>query len=151
MSRPQDKHLIPLTERSEEEAHAIRSAGGKAAQEKRKQQRLMTEMLQIYSGLPITDNRKKKRLAKLGIDAEDLTQKTLIADALMRSAQAGNTYAIQMYLELMGEAGLGGPTKENNLLEALNDMTKEDMNTDDLPELQQEAEADDDVVEQAEV
>lgn len=151
MSRPQDKHLIPLTERSEEEARAIRSAGGKAAQEKRKQQRLMTEMLQIYSGLPITDNRKKKRLAKLGIEAEDLTQKTLIADALMRSAQAGNTYAIQMYLELMGEAGLGGPTKENNLLEALNDMTKEDMNTDDLPELQQEAEADDDVVEQAEV
>lgn len=151
MSRPQDKHLIPLTERSEEEAHAIRSAGGKAAQEKRKQQRLMTELLQIYSGLPITDNRKKKRLAKMGIEAEDLTQKTLIADALMRAAQAGNTYAIQMYLELMGEAGLGGPTKENNLLEALQDMTKEDIDTDDLPELQQEAEADVDMVEQAEV
>lgn len=151
MSRPQDKHLIPLTERSEEEAHAIRSAGGKAAQEKRKQQRLMTELLQIYSGLPITDNRKKKRLIKMGIEAEDLTQKTLIADALMRAAQAGNTYAIQMYLELMGEAGLGGPTKENNLLEALQDMTKEDIDTNDLPELQQEAEADADMVEQAEV
>lgn len=151
MSRPQDKHLIPLTERSEEEAHAIRSAGGKAAQEKRKQQRLMTELLQIYSGLPITDNRKKKRLIKMGVEAEDLTQKTLVADALMRAAQAGNTYAIQMYLELMGEAGLGGPTKENNLLEALQDMTKEDIDTDDLPELQQEAEADVDMVEQAEV
>ena len=36
MSRPQDKHLIPLTERSEEEAHAIRSAGGKAVQQQRK-------------------------------------------------------------------------------------------------------------------
>lgn len=151
MSRPQDKHLIPLTERSEEEAHAIRSAGGKAAQEKRKQQRLMTELLQIYSGLPITDNRKKKRLIKMGVEAEDLTQKTLVADALMRAAQAGNTCAIQMYLELMGEAGLGGPTKENNLLEALQDMTKEDIDTDDLPELQQEAEADVDMVEQAEV
>lgn len=151
MSRPQDKHLIPLTERSEEEAHAIRSAGGKAAQEKRKQQRLMTELLQIYSGLPITDNRKKKRLIKMGVEAEDLTQKTLIADALMRVAQSGNTYAIRMYLELMGEAGLGGPTKENNLLEALQDMTKEDIDTNDLPELQQEAEADVDMVEQAEV
>lgn len=151
MSRPQDKHLIPLTERSEEEAHAIRSAGGKAAQEKRKQQRLMTELLQIYSGLPITDNRKKKRLIKMGVEAEDLTQKTLVADALMRAAQAGNTHAIQMYLELMGEAGLGGPTKENNLLEALQDMTKEDIDTNDLPELQQEAEADVDMVEQAEV
>ena len=34
--RPQNKNLIPLTERSEEEAYAIRSAGGKAAQAKRR-------------------------------------------------------------------------------------------------------------------
>ena len=64
MSRPQDKHLIPLTERSEEEAHAIRSAGGKAVQEKKRQQRLMSELLTLYSDLPILDNRRKSRLKK---------------------------------------------------------------------------------------
>lgn len=147
MSRPQDKHLIPLTERSEEEAHAIRSAGGKAAQEKRRQQKLMTELLQIYSDLPITDKKRKGRLKRLGIKEGDLTQKTLIADAIMRAAQSGNTYAIQLYLDLMGESGLGGPAKENNLLEALQNSTKEDIDTDDLPELQQEAEDNADVVE----
>lgn len=147
MSRPQDKHLIPLTERSEEEAHAIRSAGGKATAEKRRQQRLMTELLQIYSDLPINDKRRKNRLKRLGIEETDLTQKTLIADAIMRSAQAGNTYAIQLYLDLIGESGLGGSTKENNLLEALQDSTKEDIDTDDIPELQQAAESDADVVE----
>lgn len=147
MSRPQDKHLIPLTERSEEEAHAIRSAGGKAAQQKRKEKQMMADLLELYSGLPITDKRKKNRLAKLGIPTEELTQKLLVADALMRSAQAGNTYAIQLYMEITGEAGLGGPAKENNLLEAIQDSTKEDIDTDDLPELQQAAEADVDVVE----
>ena len=147
MSRPQDKHLIPLTERSEEEAHAIRSAGGKATAEKRRQQRLMTELLQIYSDLPINDKRRKNRLKRLGIEETDLTQKTLIADAIMRSAQAGNTYAIQLYLDLIGESGLGGSTKENNLLEALQDSTKEDIDTDDIPELQQTSESDVDVVE----
>lgn len=147
MSRPQDKHLIPLTERSEEEAHAIRSAGGKAAQQKRKEKQMMADLLELYSGLPITDKRKKNRLAKLGIPTEELTQKLLVADALMRSAQAGNTYAIQLYMEITGEAGLGGPAKENNLLEAIQDSTKEDIDTDDLPELQQTAEADVDVVE----
>lgn len=151
MSRPQDKHLIPLTERSEEEAHAIRSAGGKAAQEKRKQQKLMTELLQIYSGLPITDKKRKGRLKRLGMEEGDLTQKTLIADAIMRAAQAGNTYAIQLYLDIMGESGLGGPVKENNLLDALINGTKEDIDTDDIPELQQAAESDADMVEQAEV
>lgn len=147
MSRPQDKHLIPLTERSEEEAHAIRSAGGKASQQKRKEKQMMADLLELYSGLPITDKRKKNRLAKLGIPTEELTQKLLVADALMRSAQAGNTYAIQLYMEITGEAGLGGPAKENNLLEAIQDSTKEDIDTDDLPELQQAAEADVDVVE----
>lgn len=148
MSRPQDKHLIPLTERSEEEAHAIRSAGGKAVQEKKRQQKLMTELLQIYSDLPITDKKRKGRLKRLGIEEGDLTQKTLIADAIMRSAQGGNTYAIQLYLDLIGESGLGGPVKENNLLDALINGTKEDIDADDIPELQQEAESDADVVEQ---
>ena len=151
MSRPQDKHLIPLTERTEEEAHAIRSAGGKASQQKRKEKQMMADLLELYSGLPITDKRKKNRLAKLGIPTEELTQKLLVADALMRSAQAGNTYAIQLFMEITGEAGMGGPAKENNLLEAIQNATKEDMDTDDLPELQQTAESDTDVVEQTEV
>lgn len=147
MSRPQDKHLIPLTERSEEEAHAIRSAGGKAVQEKKRRQRLMSELLTLYSDLPILDNRRKSRLKKLGIEETDLTQKALIADAIMKGAQAGNSYLIQMYLEIVGEAGIGGPAKENNLLDAIMNSTKEDIDTDDLPELQQEAESDADVVE----
>ncbi len=147
MSRPQDKHLIPLTERSEEEAHAIRSAGGKAVQEKKRQQRLMSELLTLYSDLPILDNRRKSRLKKLGIEEADLTQKALIADAIMKGAQAGNSYLIQMYLDIVGESGIGGPAKENNLLDAIMNSTKEDIDTDDLPELQQEAESDADVVE----
>lgn len=147
MSRPQDKHLIPLTERSEEEAHAIRSAGGKASQQKRREKQMMADLVELYSGLPITDKRKKNRLAKLGIPPEELTQKLLVADALIRAAQAGNTYAIQMFMEITGEAGMSGPAKENNLLEAIQNATKEDMDTDDLPELQQASTADADLVE----
>ena len=151
MSRPQDKHLIPLTERSEEEAHAIRSKGGKAVQEKKKQQRLMAELLQLYSDLPINDKRKSKRLAKLGIEEADLTQKALIADAIMRGAQNGNSYLIQMYLDIIGESGMSGPAKENNLLDAIVNSTKEDIDADEISELQQTAESDADVVEQTEV
>lgn len=147
MSRPQDKHLIPLTERSEEEAHAIRSAGGKATAEKRRQQKQMTKLLEIYSDLPINDKRRANRLKRLGIEDEDLTQKTLIADAIMRGAQKGNAYAIQLYLDLMGESGLGGPTKTNNLLEVLVEGTKEDIDVDGIPELQQASESNADMVE----
>lgn len=148
--RPQDKNLIPVTERSPEEAHAIRSAGGKARQEQRKQQQQMSDLLALYSGMPITDKRRANRLKKMGVPPEGLTQKLLVADGLMKAAQAGNTYAIQMYMELIGETG-GGPAKDNNLLDAIIDATKEDIDTDDLPELQQTAEVDPDMVEQTEV
>ena len=151
MSRPQDKHLIPFSERSEEEAHAIRSAGGKATAEKRRQQKQMKQLLEIYSGLPINDKRRANRLKRLGIKDDDMTQKTLVADAIMRAAQQGNAYAIQLYLDLIGESGLGGPTKTNNLLDVLVEGTKGDIDTDDLPELQQETESDADMVEQTEL
>ena len=107
----------------------------------------MSELLTLYSDLPINDKRKSKRLAKLGLEEADLTQKALIADAIMKGAQAGNSYLIQMYLDIIGESGMGGPTKENNLLDAIINSTKEDVDTDDLPELQQTAESDTDVVE----
>ena len=96
---------------------------------------------------PITDKRKQNRLKKLGIPSEVLTQKMLVADALMRSAQAGNTYAIQLYMDITGETSLAGSAKDNNLLEAIQNATKEDVNTDDIPELQQAAASDADVVE----
>lgn len=111
----------------------------------------MTELLIIYSGLPINDARKRNRLAKLGISEEDLTQKALVADAIMKGAQDGNSYLIQMYLDLIGEAGTGGIPKENNLLDAILKDTKEDIDTDDIPEIQQAADADTDMVEQTEV
>ena len=82
--RPQNENLINLNDRSPEEAHAIRSAGGKAAQEKRRRQKQMAELLQIYSELPILKGKAKSRLEKLGIADEDLTQKALVADALMQ-------------------------------------------------------------------
>lgn len=147
-ARPQNQNLKPLNERSPEEAQAIRSAGGKACAEKNKQKKMMRELLQMYSELPISDARRKNRLKRMGItEDEDLTQKMLVADALMRAAQAGNTYAIQTYLDLIGEAETGGPVKENNLLDAIIDSTKEDLDTDDLSEIQQEATADPDMVE----
>lgn len=151
MSRPQDDNLIPLTERSPEEAHAIRSAGGKAAQDKLRKKRQMSELLSLYSNLPINDKRKEKSLKALGFDEEDLTQKALIADAIVKGAQNGNSYLIQIYLDVMGENAPSGPEKENNLLDAIINSTKEDLDTDEIPELQQEAESDSDVVEQAEI
>lgn len=147
MSRPQDRHLIPLTERSEEEAHAIRSAGGKAVQEKRRRQTEQAYLLGKYAGVPILDKRTIKRFERMGFESEEINRALEITDAIMKGAKAGDPRMIEIYLRLTGEERPEVRSKENNLLEAIQDQTKEDIDTDDIPELQQEAESDADVVE----
>lgn len=146
--RPQNKNLIPFNKRTPEEAHAIRSAGGKACQEKRKEKKKLAEMLELLSDLSIKDKRVLNRLKRMGVKEDsDLTNKMLVADALLKAAQSGNTYAIQQYLELIGEAGVTGDSEGTNLLEAILESTGEDVSVDDIPEIQQEANTDADLVE----
>jgi len=151
VSRPQDKHLIPLTERSEEEAHAIRSAGGKAAQEKRKRRTEQQYLLGKYAEAPILDKRTIKKFERMGFEDEEISRALEITDAIMKGAKAGDPRMIEIYLRLTGEERPEAKPKDNNLLDALINGTKEDIDADDIPELQQEAESDADVVEQAEV
>lgn len=54
-------------------------------------------------------------------------------------------------LKMSANKGDNEPAKDNNLLEAIINSTKEDIDTDDIPELQQETEFDSDMVEQTEV
>nr|DAE35039.1 MAG TPA: hypothetical protein [Caudoviricetes sp.] len=147
MSRPQDKNLIPLTERSEEEAHAIRSAGGKASQAARKKRTEQQYLLGKYAQAPILDKRTIKKFERLGFESEEINRALEITDAIMKGAKTGDPRMIEIYLRLTGEEHMEAKPKENNLLEAIQNATKEDVNTDDLPELQQAAASDADVVE----
>lgn len=53
--------------------------------------------------------------------------------------------------KMSANKGDNEPVKENNLLEAIINSTKEDIDTDDIPELQQETESYSDMVEQTEI
>mgnify|MGYP002766087545 CR=1 FL=1 len=147
MSRPQDKNLIPLTERSEEEAHAIRSAGGKASQAARKKRTEQQYLLGKYAQVPVLDKRTIKKFERMGFENDEITRALEITDAIMKGAKAGDPRMIEIYLRLTGEDKPETSVKDNNLLEAIQNATKEDVNTDDLPELQQTAASDADVVE----
>lgn len=147
MSRPQDKNLIPLTERSEEEAHAIRSAGGKASQAARKKRTEQQYLLGKYAQAPVLDRRTIKKFERMGFEDEEINRALEITDAIMKGAKSGDPRMVEIYLRLTGEERPEAKPRENNLLEAIQNATKEDVNTDDLPELQQAAASDADVVE----
>ena len=132
--RPQNKNLKPLNERPPEEAQAIRSKGGIVKAEKQRQKKALADMLQLLDDLPITDKRVVKRLKEAGVGDELLIRKMQIADALHKACEKGNTYAVSLYMELTGEGT--GAQKENNLIDALLEATKEGMDTSDISEIQ---------------
>lgn len=145
--RTTDNNLIPFDQRTPEEAHAIRSAGGKASQEARKKKKAMAELLQLYVDMPATNKRVSKQLKNMGFSEEDMTQKLEVAHAIMRRAKSGDFYHVQLLLELTGEMGQAGAGKENNLLDAILESTAGEVDVSEIPELQHPAEPDADVVE----
>lgn len=148
MSRPQDKHLVPLTERSEQDAHAIRSAGGKAAQEKRRKRTQQQYLLSKYAGVPILDKRTIKKFERMGFEDEEINKALEITEAIMNGAKNGDPRMIEIYLRLTGEERPEAAHKENNLLDAIVNGTREDIDVSDISELQQKTESDIDMVEQ---
>jgi len=135
-----------MRDRTPEEHKALSSKGGKVCAERRAQKKAAAEMMQMFCDLPVTDGRRKNKLKRLGIEANDMTNKMQMVVAIGQLAQAGNVYAFDKVLELLGEGGMSTLAKENNLLEALLKGTAGGLNTDDLPELQQTSESDADVV-----
>lgn len=97
MSRPQDKNLIPFAERTEEEAHAIRSAGGKASQLARKRRTEQQYLLGKYAGAPILDKRTVKKFERMGFEDEEISRALEITDAIMKGAKAGDPRMIEIY------------------------------------------------------
>lgn len=149
--RPQNKNLKSFADMPEEEARAIQSAGGKACAEARKKRQAMADLLLLYSGLPIKDGRVRNRLKKLGVPDEELTQKFQIADALVKMAQTGNTQAIALYLDSIGELGTAkGDDKDNNLFEMIEASSSQEVDVDDIPEIRETSDDNADVVESPE-
>ena len=161
------ENLIPVNKRTKEEARAISSKGGKASGEARRKKRDAKSAARLILSLPTVD-KVTKSLEKLGIDDEsEYTNMVSIFAMAYLKAMKGDIGAMRFIVEMAGmspefkmveerhknemrllrEKAGEGPKKENNLLDAIVGSTKEAMNTDDIPEIQQETEPDTDVVE----
>ena len=148
MARPQDKNLKAFGSGAltPEEERAIRSAGGKASQIAKKKKKAMAELMKIYADMPSSNKKITKQLKNMGFEAEDLTQRLEIVDAVMKRAKKGDFYMVQMFAEMTGELGKAN-THENNLLEAIQASTCGEVDLSAIPELQLEADSNADVVE----
>lgn len=132
---PNPENLIPLNLRTPEERKMIQSMGGKSCQMKKQRDISTKYFLGKLSGVPILDKRTVAKYEKMGFENGEIVKGLEVAAAIINGAKDGNPKMVEIYLRLLGEDAAVIPEKENNLLDALLAATKEDINTDDIPEL----------------
>lgn len=106
---PNEKNLIPNSERTPEELRQITSAGGRASGAARRRKRALKEAADLYLSLPVSDRRKWNALAKRGIDPEDIDNQMLMIAGLHAAAAEGDARAGRLIVDILGEDSRADP------------------------------------------
>lgn len=101
---PNEKNLIPFDERTESEQREIRSAGGQASGVSRRRKKSLRAAAELYLSLPVADKRTWNRLARDGVEPEDVDNQMAIIAGLTMRAMKGDSKAAKVIFDLIGPA-----------------------------------------------
>ena len=102
---PNAKNIIPNSERTPEERCEIAAAGGRASGASRRRKKSLREAAEIYLSLPVSDRRAWNKLAKDGVDPEDVDNQMAIIAGLSWKAAKGDAKAAKVLFELLPDGG----------------------------------------------
>ena len=100
---PNEKNLIPMDQRSQSEARELGREGGKASGAARRRKRSLKEAADIYLSLPVTDRRTWNKIARRGVDPDDIDNQMAMIIGLTMAATAGDAKAAKVIIDLIGE------------------------------------------------
>ena len=100
---PNEKNLIPNSERTPEERREIATAGGKASGVSRRRKRSLKEAADLYLSLPVSDRRVWNKIARRGVDPDDIDNQMAMIIGLTIAATAGDAKAAKVIVDLLGE------------------------------------------------
>nr|DAS32211.1 MAG TPA: hypothetical protein [Caudoviricetes sp.] len=112
------QNLIPGGARTSAERRENARKAGKASGEARRAKKTMREYAEFLLSLPVNDVKKKNKLAKMGVPAEDMDNKLAVVAALMMEAQAGYVPAAKELRSIIGEDS----QQNNDALERLDEV-----------------------------
>lgn len=98
-----EKNLIPMDQRSQSEARELGREGGKASGAARRRKRSLKEAADVYLSLPVTDRRTWNKIARHGVDPEDIDNQMAMIIGLTMAATAGDAKAAKVIIDLIGE------------------------------------------------
>ena len=100
---PNEKNLIPNSERSPTELSEMGKAGGIASGKARRRKRSMKEAADYYLSLPETDRRRVNAMLRDAIDPEDIDNQMAVVMGVTERAKRGDPQAASVLLKMLGE------------------------------------------------
>ena len=114
-----EKNLIPLDKQSMIEQRKIQSSGGIASGAARRRKRSLKEAADLYLSLPVTDRRVFNKIARDGVEPEDIDNQMAIVAGLAGVAAQGDSKAAKVLFDLLGDADTGENAPDDGFVEAL--------------------------------
>ena len=124
---PNEKNIIPNSERTPEERREIAAAGGRASGVSRRRKKSLREAAELYLSLPVADKRTWNRLAREGVEPEDVDNQMAIIAGLALKAMKGDSRAAKVLFDLIGAGGdvaAAGQAEDDALTESLKELAR---------------------------
>lgn len=97
------KNLVPMDQRSEDEARSLGQQGGIASGKARRRKRSMKEAADYYLSLPETDRRRVNALLRDEVEPEDVDNQMAVIKGITARAKKGDPQAANVLLKMLGE------------------------------------------------
>lgn len=101
---PNENNIISNSERTPKERKEIAAAGGRASGVSRRRKRSLREAADLYLSLPVADKRAWNKLARNGVDPEDVDNQMAIIAGLTIKAAKGDAKAAKVLFDLLGDS-----------------------------------------------
>ena len=101
---PNESNIISNSERTPEERREIAAAGGRASGVSRRRKKSLREAAELYLSLPVADKKAWNRLARDGVEPEDVDNQMAIIAGLTMKAVKGDARAAKVLFDLIGPA-----------------------------------------------
>lgn len=109
---PNEKNLVPNEQRTPSERRENAQKAGIASGAARRRKRALKEAADLYLSLPVSDRRSWNKLARRGVDPEDIDNQMAMIVGLADAATAGDAAAGRLVVNILGEDARADPAAD---------------------------------------
>lgn len=121
------ENLTPFGTIDKDLHREISKKGGKAAQKKKREKKLMREQLEILMSLPLKDEDLRKELKEIGLDTNDIDNQMAVIVSLWNKAISGDVKAIEVIRDTLGEKPKDEVVQNISMNNPYKDLTTEEL------------------------